>query len=456
MEISMTTSPTNSAELPIQLGDGLILRRSTAEDADALADFNARIHSDEGPEKPDEKVWAWTHDLMARPHPTFRASDFTLVEESRSRKIVSAMNLIPQTWTYAGIPINVGRPELVGTLPEYRHRGLVRKQFDIIHQWSVENGDLLQAITGIPYYYRLFGYEMAMNLHGGRIGYPVHIPRLKEGEKDPFHIRPAVEGDIPFLSQLYQQGCTRSLVACVWDDNSWRYEIGGKSDKNVNRAEVRIIETPDGSACGFLAHPPFTWGEMMAVQYYEIKPGTSWLEVTHAVIRYLEATYQLLQPDHGEKKPFGGFGFWLGEDHPVYHTIPDLLPRIRKPYAWYLRLPDMAAFLRKISPVLESRLENSPVTGYTGEVKLTFYQDGVRLLFEHGKISTIEPWRPTPFGHSGQAGFPPNTFLQLLFGYRSLEMLKTSFVDCWTDGNEIQVLLDSLFPRQPSNVWPIS
>jgi len=147
----MTTSPTNSAELPIQLGDGLILRRSTAEDADALADFNAQIHSDEGPEKPDEKVWAWTHDLMARPHPTFRASDFTLVEESRSRKIVSAMNLIPQTWTYAGIPINVGRPELVGTLPEYRHRGLVRKQFDIIHQWSVENGDLLQAITGIPY-----------------------------------------------------------------------------------------------------------------------------------------------------------------------------------------------------------------------------------------------------------------------------------------------------------------
>ncbi len=99
------------------------------------------------------------------------------------------MNLIPQTWTYAGIPFKVGRPELVGTLPEYRNRGLVRRQFDIIHQWSAEQGEKVQVITGIPYYYRLFGYEMAMNLGGGRAGFPTHIPRLKEGEAEPYHIR---------------------------------------------------------------------------------------------------------------------------------------------------------------------------------------------------------------------------------------------------------------------------
>jgi hypothetical protein len=36
------------------------------------------------------------------------------------------MNLISQIWAYEGIPFGVGRPELVGTLPEYRNRGLVR------------------------------------------------------------------------------------------------------------------------------------------------------------------------------------------------------------------------------------------------------------------------------------------------------------------------------------------
>jgi hypothetical protein len=58
-----------------KLDDGLILCRSRREDAEALAEFNARIHSDEGFDKPDVRVAAWTRDLLARPHPTFHADD---------------------------------------------------------------------------------------------------------------------------------------------------------------------------------------------------------------------------------------------------------------------------------------------------------------------------------------------------------------------------------------------
>ena len=112
------------------LGDGLILRHSTSADAEPLADFCARIHSDEGADKPDERIAAWTHDLLAKPHPTFHADDFTVVAEAGTGRIVSTLNMIPQTWTYEGIPFGVGRPELVGTLPEYRNRGLVRIQFE--------------------------------------------------------------------------------------------------------------------------------------------------------------------------------------------------------------------------------------------------------------------------------------------------------------------------------------
>jgi hypothetical protein len=177
------------------------------------------------------------------------------------------------------------------------------------------------------------------------------------------------------------------------------------------------------------------------------------------VIRYLETTYHQLQPEHGYKKPFGAFGFWLGEDHPVYHVIPDRLPRIRKPYAWYLRVPDVAVFLHHITPVLEQRLTTGPMAGYSGEVKITFYRGGVRIVLDKGRLVTIESWVPDPIGHaghSGNAGFPPHTFLQLLFGHRSLEMLKSSFADCWTDRDDTHALLDALFPKLPSDVWPIS
>ena len=42
---------------------------------------------------------------------TLRPDDFTIVEETASGRIVSSLNLIPQTWTYEGIEFGVGRPD---------------------------------------------------------------------------------------------------------------------------------------------------------------------------------------------------------------------------------------------------------------------------------------------------------------------------------------------------------
>ena len=158
------------------LGNGLILRRSSSADADELADFCGRIHSEAGFDQPDLYIAAWTRDLLTRPHPTFNPDDFTVVEEISTGRIVSTLNWISQTWSYEGIKFGVGRPELVGTLPEFRNRGLVRVQFDEVHQWSVQRGEMVQAITGIPFYYRQFGYEMAIDLDGRRFGYEAHVP----------------------------------------------------------------------------------------------------------------------------------------------------------------------------------------------------------------------------------------------------------------------------------------
>ena len=167
------------------LGDDLVLRRSTRADSAALADFNAHIHSDSGWDQPDAHVAAWTRDLLEQPHPTFDPGDFTLVENTRDGRIVSACNLIDQTWSYSGVPFAVGQPELVGTLPEYRRRGLIRAQMEVIHRWSAERGQVLQAISGIPFYYRQFGYEMALALGGGRRAFEPNLPASNPGQAEP-------------------------------------------------------------------------------------------------------------------------------------------------------------------------------------------------------------------------------------------------------------------------------
>ena len=441
-----------------ELGDGLVMRRSTSADADALAEYNSIIHSDDGPDKPDERICAWVHDLLTLPHPTFDPGDFTLVEDTRTGQIVSSLNLISQTWTYASIPFGVGRPEVVSTHPDYRRRGLVRQQFEVVHTWSTERGHLLQAITGIPNYYRQFGYEMALDHHGGRIGFEAQLPRLKEDESEPYTFRTASTTDIPFIMQVTAHADRRSLVTCQRDEKTWRYELTGMSPKNVLRSEVRVIENTAGEPVGYLMHPWYCWetGPTMTLSLtaYELKPGVSWLAVTPSVARYLWKTsgeYAI-----GSKKPRLSYAFWLGLSHPAYEVFREKLPRQRDPYAFFLRIPDLVSFVRHIRSALETRLaESELVVGHSGTLSLNFYRSGLKLTFETGLITGVETFTPTD-SEEGDAAFPDLTFIQMLFGYRSFDELQLSFADCWDKNEEARLLLNVLFPKQPSFVLPLA
>jgi GNAT superfamily N-acetyltransferase len=151
------SSPHDALNLPQSLGNGLVLRLATPDDTEALAEFNTLIHLEE--DEPRDFLRIWTRVLMSGDHPTTSAADFVVVENTEEHKIVSTTCLIPQVWTYDGINFQVGRPELVGTDPAYRRQGLTRKIFDAIHALSAAYGHQVQVITGIPWFYRQFGYE---------------------------------------------------------------------------------------------------------------------------------------------------------------------------------------------------------------------------------------------------------------------------------------------------------
>lgn len=432
------------------LGDGLLLRQARPEDAQALADFNKRIHGDN--EEDGNMVSAWVLDLMDGTHPTFPPSDFTIVEDTRDGKIVSSLNLISQTWTYAGIPFKVGRPELVGTLPEYRRRGLVRKQFELIHRWSLERGELVQVITGIPYYYRLFGYEMTLALGGFTNGGQNDVPVLDGNKREPYQIRSAGEADLLFIQKLDKEGGKRSLINAQMTPELWRYELMGKRPGNVNRRVLCIIQTPAGAPVGFLAHPPSLWGETFAVNAYELKPGTSWAAVTPSVVRWMWATG--MEWAAARNKTLKNFEFHLGEGHPVYRAFAEHLPVTRPPYAYYVRVPDLAAFLRVIAPVLEQRLAKSEWAGYSDDLRISFYNSGLSMSFKRGKIKEI---RELAFNELDpiHGAFPGLTFLHMVFGHRTLQEIRYMFADAWITGSKAG-LLQALFPRQTSYVWCIS
>ncbi len=438
--------------LPMTLADQLVLRCATPAEADALATFNADIHAAEDPEPVKERLASWTRDLVGRPHPTVAPEDTLVVEDGATGRIVSTTCLISQTWTYAGIPFKVGRPELVATHPDYRNRGLVRRQFEILHDWCAERGQLVQVITGIPWYYRQFGYEMTVNLGGTRIGFGHQVPGLKDGEAEPYAIRPAMPVDLAFIAEVDASGHARDLLYCLRDAAGWRYEFDGRLEHSMSRRVLAVIETRDGERVGYLAHPPYTMHNGQAITTFELKPGVSWLAVTPSVIRYAWATGQTHAAAEG-----GTCGAWalaLGERHPAYQVLRGRLPVDWPPYAWYVRVPDLPAFLGVITPVLEKRLAASIACGHTGEFRLSLYRSGLLFRFERGAL-TVEPWQPTPEAR-GDGAFPDLTFLHLLFGHRTLDEIRQLRPDCYVDDDAVRVILEALFPRQVSDLWPMS
>ena len=434
-----------------QLPGGLTLHRARPEDAERIAEFNGIVHRDPGEVEPNRWVAGWARSLATRPHPTFSIGDFLIVEDAG--RIVSSVNLISQTWSFGGIDVKVGTPELVGTLEEYRGRGLVRRQMEMLHAMSAERGELVQAINGIPFFYRQFGYEMALELGGGRVLPRSGVPKLKEGESEPFGVRPAGIADLPFVEEVDRAGRRRWLVSAVRDQALWRYELDGKSGGHVDA--IAIVETAAGEPVGYVAHWVERFGTTLGVAAYELREGVSWLAATPTVLRYLAERGTSVRVFQGEE-PFEELAFNLGSEHPLYRVAGERMTRTNPPYAFYVRVPDLPALVGRIAPLLERRLAESVAVGHTGELKLSFYRDGLRLQFEQGRLVEAASFQPTQRIRPGAAWFPELTFLQLLFGRRSFEELKHAFPDVYTRGDEAGPLVEALFPKQSSRVWAIS
>ena len=137
--------------------------------------------------------------------------------------------------------------------------------------------------------------------------------------------------------------------------------------------------------------------------------------MTPSVLRYLAQRGAALPTRRGDDEPFEVLAFALGTQHPMYRVTGDSMRPFRE-YAFYIRVPDLPAFIRRIAPVLEQRLADSVATGYSGELQLSFYRDGLVMHFEtvdwsmsalsiHRRISTPARRSPTcRFSSSSSAG----------------------------------------------------
>ena len=448
------------------LPGGLVRRWATDADIEPIAALlGSTLRRAQDP-MPDPNTAAGTRLILDSDFPFMHGvADAAVIEDPGRAEmpIVACTFFWRHTWSYAGIPFGVTRPELVGTDPAYRRRGLIRALFEMIHARGASEGHLLSAITGIPYFYRQFGYEYVFDLDGNRTAYFSLIPDIDAGQVEPCRLRPATLADVEQLKAMYDASRGDSLVWHEVGPEHWRSEVNLWDDPRVRDADPRthgadsrywMIETREGDVAGSIRIASRRRGGALYVDELVFARDADVEAIVPSLMRALRDIGRSTPGrGHGDAVPCSEIELTMGASHPIYDLLGnDIAPKREDPYAWLVRVPDAPAFLRHVRPALDARLERSVFAASSSIVEIDLYRGGLRLVIERGHVTEIEPWQaPVPEEDSTTMGSPPLTFLQLLLGHRGIEELVDWYPDVWVRSDR-RLLVDTLFPKIPSTV----
>ena len=403
---------------------GAVDRESTATAAGPAAGIEVRRATDADVEQivalqVDRNGAEWgpiIRSLVA--HPDVGPGCFTVADDGD--QVVSSLCLLPAWLRVGGVDLPVGQPEFVATAASHGHRGLVRSQMDIVHRWSAERGDLAQIITGIPYFYRRFGYEYAIPFPPIRLVTPGVTMSMPEG----WAVRRARPDDVPAIVRLHARAQADVPLVATRNEEWWRWWLGVEGPAPTHVAEE------DGVVHG-------------VADIGEGPPGVYDAATTVRAVAYdaLDALDAFLAEAAGRGKS-------VAIEERGRHTGPVEAISQRHPghYALYVRVADPVALLDRLRTVLSDRLAASPRAGTSGRLVLSTYTGSIVLTYERGEVISVEAGPPLqdPVGQGG-AGVPPDLVATLLFGRYGATALAARHDDVRL-GRRAD-LMETLFPR---------
>ena len=249
------------------------------------------------------------------------------------------------------------------------------------------------------------------------------------------------------MQTLYAAHNKGSLVSRQRDEATWRYELTIPNPDSVYARHIYLVETAVSNPQPIAYVEYNQWSNTYSVRELGVLPGHSWRSVGLFLARYFKKRANELKEKEG--KQLRGINFGLGQGHPIYEALGRQLEKQQRPYAWFIRVPNLPAFLRHIAPALGKRLANSVLAGYSGTCRVNLYQQQFSLVFEKGKLIEVEAYT-AKWVEDGDIHLPGTTFLQLIFGHAALGELNAIHPDCYAKEAEAAVLFNILFPKRPS------
>lgn len=388
------------------MADGLVLRQAEPADLDQIGALLAERL---------EPVDVVDHRLVVTDPDAGWSACAVVVDGDR---VVSTVTLLDEEVRIGGIRLPAGQVELVATDREYEGRGLVRALMQWAHDRSAARGHVVQAMIGIPYFYRRFGYEYAIDIPPA-----LAVRSLPPGEGTPA-LRVARPSDIPAMAALQDTAQSRFDVTMPHSAPCWRWLLEGDA------STVWVLERDD-----------------VVVATGRTLPPDDDVLLTEAAALDEAAAQELLrgvatQAPDGQVRVVHRAGTVTAA---AWHGFLDHEPR-RKAEQYYLRVPDVAALLDRLRPLLWHRLTSAGIDHTGRDIVLSTFGAHYRIPVGAdglGEVVTGGPMQGP--GVVGGVGVAPDQLPALLFGPHGIDGLTRIRPDVYTAAEELfQALLPPL------------
>ena len=375
----------------------------------------------------DEDVRGITRRFVEH-HPEMNKEHFFVVKHGN--RAVAGLLLVPQVWRLGEIELKVAEMGCVGTDPEHRRKGvqwILNNEFD---KYARENGFDLCALAGIPYFYRQFGYQYAVELDYSTKLKVEDLPEMDTG----IMVEKFEETHIDKADEILRKTQERYLVRSVRTKGIWRMQLTtGTYGGELYEANGF---TRGGEIAGYFRYVVDDEKKTINIRELGISENVSVEEIA-ATIRKQASEKGLTELKTG-----------LSHLDEFSRYLISRGAKTNRPYAWQVKIIDLPSFISKIKPVLEQRIENSEYTGLSKDITINFWKYAVKMKIEEGKIVSIE----RAFGEKDRTiGFNPYAFMKLALGYKSRMELEKMYPDFRVRGN-LEGLIDVMFPKQSSYI----
>ncbi|KAF9163005.1 hypothetical protein DFQ26_003038 [Actinomortierella ambigua] len=493
----------------IDIGDGLVMRWSTRADGKNIGRllgeafrFIPMRPSYEDHEIPPPNRYAAEVGprLVSGQSAVMSEYDYAVVDNTHAKEgenpIVACVCLQKMPGYYGKVKLQYGKPEVVGTHPAFRNRGLVRRLFlEMINPATDARGDLIQVFPGIDYFYRQFQYECAITNEPTLTMKDLdkNLPKLAEGESEPIQLREIdLEKDLPYLLKMStpeKAHRNKSDLGNVYDEDYWRFTVGTVYQPGAHlmhdflRISRILVDPRDQTDVGVVVimNSPTPTLNLFSIDETRIH----YRNILDSVLRQLvydigpkiDAAEYAREPDQPEEQRkredprWKAVRFCFDEDHPISQLVQQKTTRSPRGYKFYTRITSYPAFLKAVAPELEDRLARSALAGISTTLRINWYRrlpgmtsSGLEMVIENGKVISTgdwvlqspEDWQPIAAERKAKglkpqpelrAHFAPMTFTRILTGDTSLEAQMEHFPETWAESDEAKMLVNILFPR---------